>query len=124
MKNIFALNKMILIILLCSMISGCSKNHENELREQPHLYWKDIDVEVIDIDKRHWFASTHWYQVDLEVYSSEYDLTKTFEIQGSGAFGCPKEFDYEKGDILKAELYSWKKDSTEEIVKREIHKLK
>lgn len=125
MNNIrYMVTGILLTIVLGLMISGCGKRQEYEVEEQPHLYWKEIDVEVISIDKRHWFASTHWYQVNLDVYSSEYDLTKTFEIQGSGSFGCPKEFNYEKGDVVKAELYSWKMDSTGEIVKREIHKLK
>ncbi|WP_373262230.1 hypothetical protein [Hungatella hathewayi] len=124
MKNMrYMVAGTIVTILLCLMISDCGKRQECKLDEQPHLYWKEIEVEVISIDKKHWFASTHWYQVDLDVYSSEYELRKTFEIQGSGAFGCPKEFNYEIGDIIKAELYSWKMDSTGEIIEREIHNL-
>jgi len=79
---------------------------------------------VTSIDKRHWFATTHWYTVNVSVHSEEYQLDRNFEIKGSGAFGCPKECDYEKGDIVKAELYSWKMDSTGEITRREIHALK
>lgn len=45
----------ILTILLGLMISACGKRQEHEVEEQPHLYWKEIDVEVVSIDKRHWF---------------------------------------------------------------------
>ena len=111
------------LLVVCMMLSGCNKNVNTASVEQPHLYWKEIEVEVIDIDKRHWFASTHQYIVNIDVYSNEYNLSQTFEIKGSGAFGCPKEYNYNVGDKVKAELYSWKMDSTGEIIEREIHNL-
>lgn len=122
MKN----NAVRLSIFLCLILVlvGCSRNTDYVQPEQPHLYWKDIDVEVTDIDKEHWFATTHWYRVTISVRSEEYDLEESMEISGSGAFGCPKEWNYEVGNIVKAELYSWKMDSTGEIVRREIHSLK
>lgn len=119
MKKYFAFT----LLVVCMMLSGCNKNVNTTSVEQPHLYWKEIEVEVIDIDKRHWFASTHQYIVNIDVYSNEYDLSQTFEIKGSGAFGCPKEYNYNVGDKVKAELYSWKMDSTGEIIEREIHNL-
>ena len=112
------------IISLC--LTGCNiepSNREYRVQEQPHLYWKDIDVVVTDIDKRHWFASTHWYTINLTVESEEYGLIDTFEIEGSGSFGCPKEWNYEEGQIVKAQLYSWVMDSTGEVIKREIHEV-
>lgn len=90
-------------------------------KEQPHLYWKDIDVAVTSVDKKHWYASTHWYEVKVSVKSEEYQLTYTEVFKGSGAFGCPSQWEYDKGDTVKAKLYSWVMDSTGEVVRREIH---
>lgn len=50
-------------------------------------------------------------------------ITITDEFAGSGAFGYPEQGNYRKGDIVKAEMYSWVMDSTGEIVRREIHKV-
>ena len=73
--------------------------------------------------KKHWYASTHWYYVEVEVYSKEYDLTGKFEYKSSGAFINIDVWDAEVGDTVKAELYSWVYDSTGEVVKREIHRV-
>ena len=101
----------------------CSADHKYAVRgkEQPHLYWKDIDVVVTSVDKKHWYASTHWYEVEVSVKSEEYQLTFTDTFKGSGAFGFPSQWEYDKGDIIKAKLYSWVMDSTGEVVRREIH---
>lgn len=117
----------VLFAIVILILSGCSAESSTsgstEPVEQPHLYWKDINVTVTDIDKRHWFAGTHWYVVDIEVYSEEYGLTGSFEEEGSGIWGRPEQWDYEIGDVVKARLYSWVMDSTGEVVKREINKV-
>lgn len=110
-------------IILC-FFSGCiAGNAETDytITEEPHLYWKDIDVVVTDIDKRHWFAGTHWYSVQITVESEEYNLERTIEFKGSGAFGKPGQWDYKTGDIVTAQLYSWVMDSTGEVVRRKIN---
>lgn len=89
--------------LLFTFLCGCTQNTQFEPTEQPHLYWKDIDVVVENSD--------------------EYQLTYTDEFAGSGAFGYPEQGNYRKGDIVKAEMYSWVMDSTGEIVRQEIHKV-
>lgn len=111
-----------LVIFAFSACDGVPTNNRTPV-EQPHLYWKDIDVVVTDINKTHWYASTHWYSVDITVKSEEYGLEKSFNAKGSGAFSAPKEWEYEKGDIVKARLYSWVMESTGEVVRREIHSL-
>lgn len=58
-KKIFV----ILVSLLFTFLCGCTQNTQSEPTEQPHLYWKDIDVVVENVDSRHWFASTHHYWV-------------------------------------------------------------
>lgn len=121
-KNIF-----LFALLLALILPGCAVhqtvNTPSVKKEQPHLYWKDIDVVVTSVDKKHWYASTHWYEVKVSVKSEEYQLTFTETFKGSGAFGCPSQWEYDKGDIVKAELYSWVMDSTGEVVRREIHKV-
>ena len=117
---------LIIMLLIALCLTGCNiktKDSAYQPQERPHLYWKDIDVIVTDIDKRHWFATTHWYVVNITVESEEYGLSKSFEIKGSGAFGCPNEWDYEEGQIIKAELFSWVMDSTGEVTRREINKI-
>lgn len=122
------MKKYILIIVLVTTICLASCHTEAtdqtyQAPEQPHLYWKDINVTIVDIDKKHWFAGTHWYVVDLTVESEEYKLIETFEIKGSGAFGCPSAWNYEEGQVVEAKLYSWVMDSTGEVVKREINRV-
>ena len=119
----------LLITLLMILLVGCNLNTSQKIQqaprpEQPHLYWKDIDVVVTDIDKKTWFATTRWWMINIEVYSEEYDLTETFEIKDSGLYGCSSEWEYEAGDIIKAELHSWVIDSTGEVIRREISLLK
>ena len=118
---------LISILLISLFISGCSADTTSasnyEPVEQPHLYWKDIDVTVTDIEKKHWFAGTHWHQVTTYVHSDEYNIDGEYTEKGSGIFGCPASWDYETGDTVKAELYSWVLDSTGEITRREINQV-
>ena len=116
---------LITISLFIVVLSGCTNpdGAQYQQAEQPHLYWKDIDVVVTSIDKKHWYASTHWYEVTLNVESEEYDLAKKYIIKESGALNRPKQWDYCAGDIVKARMYSWVKDSTGEVVRREINRV-
>lgn len=117
---------LIIMIVVILFLTGCNMQIDDSTYqppEQPHLYWKDIDVVVTDIDKRHWFATTHWYKVEITVESEEYGLIEDFEIKGSGLFGRPDEWDYEEGQIVRAELYSWVMDSTGEVVRRKINRV-
>lgn len=110
------------MVLLCISSVGCDLEPVEKV-EQPHLYWKDIDVVVENVEKKHWFATTHRYQLSVTVYSQEYDLKKTIDSSSSGMF-TPQHWNVKQGDIIKAQLYSWVIDSTGEVVKREIHSLK
>jgi len=111
-----------LVIFSISVFCGC-ENSDYIPPEEPHLYWKDIDVVVTDVSKQHWYATTHRYIVNVTVQSEEYGLTQTFTFRGSGAFGCPPQWNYQKGDIVKAQLFSWVMDSTGEVTKRQIHQV-
>ena len=91
--------------------------------EQPHLYWKDIDVVVTDVYYRRWYASTHWHEVTVYVESKEYGIEGSYTFKGSGYFGVPKQVSYKSGDVVKAQMYSWVMDSTGEVVRRTINRI-
>ena len=114
-----------ILFIFVILLVGCSfESNQNYVpKEQPHLYWKDIDVVVTDIDKRHWFATVHRYEVNITVHSEEYNISKTLNYQSSGAFAVIPGWDYEVGDVIKAELYSWVMDSTGEVMRRDINKI-
>lgn len=117
------MKKIIFIIMFAILcLVGCNMETTDETyepSEEPHLYWKDIDVVITDIEKRHWFARTHWYSIEITVKSEEYNLTETIQEKSCGIFR-PNEWDYEEGQVIKAKLYSWVMDSTGEVVRREI----
>ena len=122
-KNLFLFTIFVVAFLLPGCTIQQTESVSSERKEQPHLYWKDIDVVVTSIDKKYWYASTHWYEVKVSVESEKYQLTYTDIFKGSGAFGRPLQWEYDKGDTVKAELYSWVMDSTGEVIRREIHRV-
>ena len=88
--------------------------------EQPSLYYKDIDVEIISISKTSWCSGTHHYEVEVTVKSHEYNLVEDFTYTMRDA----KELQSRKeGDILKARLYSWVMKSSGQVIRREINQL-
>ena len=114
-----------LIVLICLSLCACSMpvNENYTPQEQPHLYWKDIDIVVEDVDRREWFATVHRRELSITVKSEEYGLSKTFNYSESEMINGIKAWNCKEGDIIKAELYSWVVDSTGEIVRRDINKL-
>ena len=115
---------LLMCVLFVFGLCGCEYEPQTNKPkpEQPHLYWKDIDVVVTQIDHNHWYAGyVHHYKVTVTVYSEEYNLTKTLTQEGSGMFGAPQHWDTQKGDIIKVKLYSWVYDSTGVVQRREIH---
>lgn len=101
--GIFALG---LLCLADSLVQGSAE------ARQPHLYWKDINVEVVEVRQ-----SLNKRIYEVEVYSKDYNLKHSFVLRGIDYDG------YEKGDIIKAELYSWVDDSSGKIIQREIHQI-
>ena len=118
-KKIFA----IILMLGCLFIFAGCDYEPVERPEQPHLYWKDIEVVVEDVVQKHWFATVHRYELSITVYSEEYNLRKTFNSYTSGMV-TPNGWNSQEGDVITAELYSWVMDSTGEVVRREINRLK
>lgn len=112
-----------LFTLIATSDSNTSSN-TNQQQEKPVLYWKDIDVKVVSNNKHSWFVKTRFYKQEIKVISNEYNLEETFYLNDSGAFANMPYWNVKEGDVIKAELYSWKLESTGEIVNREINKLK
>lgn len=90
-----------------------------DLPEEPQIYQQDIDVIITKIDKRHWFAKTHWYKVDVTVKNEEYQIEETKTFKGSGMF-IPDMWYAEEGDIVQAVLTRRILNSTGEVVQQYI----
>ena len=114
-----------LLFCICLSLCACSfpENENFVPSEQPHLYWKDIDVIVTNVDQKSWFATVHRNVLNITVESEEYGLSKSFTLESSGAINNISCWNAKVGDTIRAELYSWVMDSTGEIIRRDIHKL-
>lgn len=120
--------RMISIVMIVTLgVSLCACDNSisttNTPSEQPHLYWKDIDVVVTNVSRKEWFATVPRRSLNVTVESEEYGLSKSFTMESSGMFNTIDCWDCQEGDTIKAELYSWVMDSTGEVTRREIHKL-
>ena len=73
--------------------------------------------------KRTWFATVHRYELNITVYSEEYDLEKTLHYSGSGMLTNIPGWNAKEGDVLRAQLYSWVMDSTGTVTRRDINKI-
>ena len=125
-NSICIITMFLLIGILISIIAldSNTSSNTNQQEEKPVLYWKDIDVKVVSNNKHSWFVKTRFYKQEIKVISNEYNLEETFYLNYSGAFANMPYWNVKEGDVIKAELYSWKLESTGEIVNREINKLK
>nr|DAM23987.1 MAG TPA: hypothetical protein [Caudoviricetes sp.] len=124
---VFIIISILLLVGLFTLVAISDSNtssNTNQQEEKPVLYWKDIDVKVVSNNKHSWFVKTRFYKQEIKVVSDEYNLEETFYLTDSGAFANMPYWNIKEGDIIKAELYSWKLESTGEIVNREINKLK
>ncbi len=122
------IRKSIALTLVAIMALGlCACSFERDPNyvppEQPHLYWKDIDVEVVSVSQQSWFATVHRRKLTITVKSEEYGLEKTLYYESSGMINDIPCWDAKKGDIVRAQLYSWVMDSTGQVTRRDINKL-
>jgi hypothetical protein len=118
----------VIVAVIITAILGCWVVHEMLTYEpdpnyvppeKPHLYWKDIDVVITDIQKDR-SLNNRFLRVTVTVKSKEYNLEEDFIFEGNWYYH-PKFWDAQEGDIVKAQLYSWVMDSTGQIVKRNIN---
>jgi hypothetical protein len=120
----------VVLAVIFTVISGCWLMYEMltfepdpnySPPESPHLYWKDIDVVITDIQKdRSFNGRLYFYKVTVTVKSKEYNLEEDFTFEGNNWYP-PKFWNAKKGDTVKAQLYSWVMDSTGQIVKRRLN---
>lgn len=119
---------LVILAVIITAILGCWVMHEmltykpdpNYVPpEKPHLYWKDIDVVITDIQKDR-SLNNRFLRVIVTVKSKEYNLEEDFIFEGNWYYR-PKFWDAQEGDIIKAQLYSWVMDSTGQVVKRDIN---
>jgi hypothetical protein len=118
----------VIVAVIITAILGCWVVHEMLTYEpdpnyvppeKPHLYWKDIDVVITDIQKDR-SLNNRFLRVTVTVKSKEYNLEEDFIFEGNWYYH-PKFWDAQEGDIVKAQLYSWVMDSTGQVVKRDIN---
>lgn len=127
LKILIVLVVVLLIYLVIGIIYGIRYLSDNittsgtAYAEKEHLYWKNIDVEVVSCDYHSWYASGTHMKCEITVKSEEYQLEESFSLEGQDAM---KYQNCKNGDIIKAELFSWVIDSTGVITRREIHQLK
>ena len=125
---VFIIISILLLVGLFTLIATSDSNtssNTNQQQEKPVLYWKDIDVEVVSSRRKsNLFGRVKRYSQTITVRSKEYKLEKTFKLNSSGAFANMPYWNVKEGDVIKAELYSWRLESTGEIINREINKLK
>jgi hypothetical protein len=118
MKRILSIFLVFSILLIF-----CSCNENYTPKEQPTSYSEDIQVVVTKISKKQWFAGTAQREVEISVYSDEYNISGKDTIRYTGMFGSFKLWDVEKGDTVTARMIIVYMKSTGEITKRYIDKV-
>lgn len=116
---------LLIVLSLLAIIATGAIEQTLQVPEGTELYKQDIDVEVVKIDKMitprsYGLGSIDEYYVDITVYSEKFNTTEEFRY--SDLF-YNKYYEVEKGDIIQAELYTYKNKKTGEIVKRQINEL-
>ena len=112
-----------LTLIFLLLLSSCNLLHQ-ENTEQPYLVTETIDVQIIDIERNQWWAAYAYnFEVTVTVQGIDYPVTKKYSFTGRGIYGQPKQWNYHKGDIVKAEMYTYIIASTGEVVSRTIHKV-
>ena len=119
---------MILTVIFILLLSGCSMTEEEQaeyerqrqekIANQPRYEYEDAEAEIIELDMRHWFATTHRYEWSISIYYEPYNLT--FEDNGwsNGAFNAPSFYGKQVGDMVTVEICNtYVKD---ELVERKI----
>lgn len=116
---------LMMVVVIAIILCACSFEPDPNYKppEQPHLYWKDIDVVVVSVSRNTWFATVHRRKMSIAVKSEEYGLEKTLHYESSGMFNDIPCWDAQEGDVVKAQLYSWVMDSTGQVTRRDINKL-
>ena len=100
------MKKIILIFLVFIFIlSSCSPITKKEkIESQPKYTYEDIKVEIVELDIKHWFATTHRYKWNIKVYCYIYNLTYSENGSSSGMINAPSFINKKIGDTIKAQI--------------------
>ena len=121
-------NSLIILIIFSFLLVGCGMTDEEKeaYREwkshQPQYSFQDYNAEIVSIDMRHWYASTHNYQWTIEVFCEELNLSYSESGRSSGVINAPSFLNKRKGDNVIAEVRTTMKDNV--IVGREITRIR
>lgn len=117
MKKVLSL---FLVLLLTLSFTSCSTSSNHVPKEQPVSYAEKIDVVITQIYKRQFWAGTVQREVEVTVYSEEYNLTNKFTERYAGIFGNMPLWECEKGNTVKARMITFVMKSTGKVVNRYI----
>lgn len=114
------------LLLIIFNLFGCGALTEEEYRARQEgrltYDYEDAEATITNIDVRHWFAGTHKYEWNIEVYYEPYDLEFNEDSWANGAFNCPSFFDKSKGDSISVEICNKYIDG--ELIDRHISRIK
>lgn len=99
---------LISVLTVIILLTGCGNLTDEEyqaMQEGQLTYdYEEVEATITKIDVRHWFAGTHRYEWNLEVYYEPYALEFSENSWSSGAFSCPSFFNKSEGDTISAEI--------------------
>lgn len=105
----------LILSLVFLFVNGCGEEPSTEYA------YEYVEVEIVEINTKHWFAGTHRYEWDIEVYYEPYDLYFKESSCASGAFSCPSFFGKSEGD--KVNVCIRNKYVNGELVERKIENI-
>ena len=80
--------------------------YEERKANKPVYQYEDVNAVITKIDMRHWFATTHRYQWDIEVYYEPYNLSYEESEWANGAMNCPSFLDKDEGETVRVKVKS------------------
>lgn len=108
MKKIFVM----LLLIISIILSSCGNT------EYDNFSYEDVEMVITKMDTNYFFAGTHHYIWDIEVYYKPYDLYYDEVSESTGAFGAPSFFNANEGDIINARIRN--NYSNGELINREV----
>lgn len=107
MKNIKTF-LLCLIIYLITFLFGCGtiseEKYQLEQEEVIEYTYENVEAIITRIDTKYWFATTHRYEWDIEIYYEPYNLEFNEVSWANGAFSCPSFFNKSEGDFITVKV--------------------
>lgn len=123
-KEVKNLKKIVCLILMCIILTGCSSSGTDAKRQEPKeeitYSYEDVDATITYIDMRKWFAICPRWQWEIEV---EYDgITYEENDSSSGGMNRPSFADSRVGDSVRVEVVN--RYTNGELTDRRISEIK